>query len=117
MRWRRRLTQPLPKSRCRRRDSGSWEELQTQQQRLHADQQTYHDALQQVSLTLHPFTLQHPQWQLAEAMTTQLEAPLHTLTTLATTDGGKTAQYAITTFQQQLPAMSQGIRAWWHWVP
>jgi hypothetical protein len=48
-------------------------------------------------------------------MTTQLAAPLHTLTTLATTYGGKTAQRAITTFQQQ-PAMSQGIRAWWHWV-
>jgi hypothetical protein len=32
------------------------------------------------------------------------------------TYGGKTAQSAITTFQQQLPAMSQGIRAWWHWV-
>jgi len=72
--------------------------------------------LQQVSLTLHPFTLQHPQWQLPEAMTTQVEAPLHALTTLATSYGGKTAQRAITTFQQQLLAISQGIRAWWHWV-
>jgi len=93
-----------------------WEDLQTQQQRLHADQQTYHDALQQVSLMLHPFTLQPPQWQLAEAMTTQLKEPLHTLTTLATTYGGKPAQTAITTFRQQLPAISQGIHAWWHWV-
>jgi hypothetical protein len=93
-----------------------WEELQTQQQRLHADQQTYHDALQQVSLTLHPFTLQPPQWQLAEAMMTQVQAPLQTLTTLATVYGGKTAQSALMTFQQQLPALSQGIHAWWHWV-
>lgn len=92
------------------------EVLTQQHQQLEQDQQTYHRALADISQTVHPFTLDTAQWQFFEALTTQLAAPLRTLSDLAHLYGGDTAQNAIATFQAQIPKFATGIHAWWQWV-
>lgn len=92
------------------------ETLTYQYQQLEQDQQTYHRALADISQTVHPFTLETAQWQFFDALTTQLAAPLSTLSDLARLYGGDTAHKAIATFQAQIPTLATGIHAWWQWV-
>lgn len=92
------------------------EMLAQQYQQLEQDQHTYRGALAEISLTVHPFTLDASQWQLFDALTTQLAAPLATLSKLAKLYGGDTAQTAVDTFQAQIPQLATGIHAWWQWV-
>ncbi len=92
------------------------ETLTQHYQQLEQDQQTYHRALADISQTVHPFTLDTAQWQLFDGLTTQLEAPLATLTQLAKLYGGDTAQKAIDTFEAQISQFANGIHAWWQWV-
>ena len=92
------------------------ETCRAQQQQLEADQQRYHDALANISQTVHPFAIETSQWQFLEALTTQLSVPLATLSNLATTYGSNQAQSAIETFRAQIPSFATGIHAWWQWV-
>ncbi|MBE9068683.1 DNA-binding protein [Leptolyngbya cf. ectocarpi LEGE 11479] len=92
------------------------ETLTQQYQQLEQDQHTYHRALADISQAVHPFTLDTPQWQLFDDLTTQLAAPLKTLTHLAKLYGGDKAQHAIDTFDAQIPQFANGIHAWWQWV-
>jgi hypothetical protein len=90
--------------------------LTQQHQQLEQDQHTYHQALADITQTVHPFSLDTPQWQLLDSLTTQLTPPLNTLTKLAKLYGGETAQTAIDTFKTQIPQFASGIHAWWQWV-
>ncbi len=87
-----------------------------QQQILEEDKNTYHQALQTITLAIHPFNLITRQWQLFDDLSTCLNTSLKQLSTLAETYGGDKATKAIDTFQQQVPSMAQGIHAWWRWV-
>ncbi len=87
-----------------------------QQQTLEEDKNTYHQALQAITLAIHPFNLITLQWQLFDELSTGLSVPLKQLFILAESYGGDKAIPALDTFQQQLPSMAQGIYAWWRWV-
>ncbi len=86
------------------------------QQRLQQDQQTYHDALEQITQIVHPFTLDDQQWQTGNALLTHLAPPLQNLWDLAQTYGGEKAQKAIDTFEEQIASWAQGIDAWRQWT-
>lgn len=87
-----------------------------QHQRLAQDQQSYHTALEAISLTVHPFILDTQQWQLADELSARLAIPLKTLTEWVQSYGGERASTAIATFQTHIPSFAQGIQAWWQWV-
>jgi hypothetical protein len=84
--------------------------------RIQQDQQTYHNALEQITQIIHPFTLDTPQWQTGNALLTHLAAPLQTLWDLSQSYGGEPAQKAIDTFEDQIASWAQGIDAWQQWV-
>ncbi|MEL6456151.1 MAG: DUF6399 domain-containing protein [Cyanobacteria bacterium J06623_5] len=86
------------------------------QQQLCNDEKTYLSALQQVSQTLHPFTLDSQSWQCQADLLTHLAAPLQDLWNLAPTYGAQKAHKAIDTFEAQLNDVAQGIDAWQQWV-
>ena len=90
--------------------------FQAQQQILEEDKNTYHQALQSITLAIHPFNLFSLEWQLFGELSTCLSTPLEQLSTLAYSYGGNKATKAIDTFEQQIPSMAQGIQAWWRWV-
>jgi hypothetical protein len=87
-----------------------------QQQRVIEDQQRYRLTRQAISLSVHPFELERAQWQLATDLSTRLSALLPTLNALAADYGGASAVAAVATFERQIPALAQGVHAWWHWV-
>jgi hypothetical protein len=87
-----------------------------QQQRVIEDQQRYRQTRQSITLSVHPFDLETGQWQLATDLRARLSALLPTLNALATDYGGAAAGAAVTTFERQIPALAQGVHAWWHWV-
>jgi hypothetical protein len=87
-----------------------------QQQRVIDDQQRYRQTRQTISLSVHPFDLDTGEWQLATDLSTRLSALLPTLNALATDYGGAAAVAAVATFERQIPALAQGVHAWWHWV-
>jgi Family of unknown function (DUF6399) len=89
--------------------------LRIEQQQLEGAQQTYHEALEQISQTIHPFSLTG-QWQLADDLQTALEPPLQTLERLSPTYGAEAAISAIETFRALLPSWRHGIDAWGRWV-
>ncbi len=86
------------------------------QQHLQQEQQTYHDALEEISQIVHPFTLDSQQWQTGNALLTHLASPLQSLWDLAQSYGGEKAQKAIDTFEAQISSFAQGIEAWRQWV-
>ena len=63
-----------------------------QQQILEEDKNTYHQALQTITLAIHPFNLITRQWQLFDDISTCLNASLKQLSSLAETYGGDKAQ-------------------------
>jgi hypothetical protein len=87
-----------------------------QYQRVTDDQQRYRQTRQTISLTVHPFDLETSQWQLATDLSTRLNALLPTLNALATDYGGTSALSAVAAFERQIPALAQGVHAWWCWV-
>jgi hypothetical protein len=87
-----------------------------QQQRVMDDQQRFRQTRQTISLSVHPFDLETGEWQLATDLSTRLSALLPTLNALATDYGGAAAVAAVATFERQIPALAQGVHAWWHWV-
>jgi len=87
-----------------------------QRQRVMEDQQRYRQTRQAISLSVHPFDLETGQWQLATDLRARLSALLPTLNALATDYGGAAAVAAVATFERQIPALAQGVHAWWHWV-
>ncbi|MEL7053054.1 MAG: DUF6399 domain-containing protein [Cyanobacteria bacterium J06588_5] len=86
------------------------------QQQVQQAEQTYRDALEQISLTIHPFRLESQQWQTQRDLLTQLAPPLQRLWELAPTYGAQKAQQAIDTFEAQITSFAQGIEAWQQWV-
>lgn len=115
----RQLQEKLNQSTCEKKRQTlktKLEKFEQQQQKVADDQQTYRNALQTISLMTHPFTLDTQQWQLAEALNTSLASPLQALKALAPSYGAQAVQQAITTFETQIPSLSQGIHAWWRWV-
>lgn len=90
--------------------------LLEQQKALAKDQQHYHEAVEAISLAIHPFHLNSQEWQFCSQITQQLSAPLDQLRQLGQTYGGAKAAQAILTFEKQIPQMAQGIHAWWRWA-
>lgn len=85
-------------------------------QQVQQDEQIYHEALEKISQTIHPFTLDSLQWQTQKRLLANLAAPLQCLWNLAPTYGAQKAQQAIDTFEEQISAFAQGIEAWQQWV-
>ena len=80
-------------------------------QQVQQDEQTYHEALEQITQTIHPFTLDSLQWQTHRALLTHLAAPLQRLWELAPVYGEQQAQQAIDTFEAQITSFTQAIEA------
>jgi hypothetical protein len=87
-----------------------------QQQQSTQNQQIYHQALETISLCVHPFSLEGSQWQLGEALTCALGPPLADLAALVPANSNESVAQAIAAFQAQIPALAQGIHAWWLWA-
>ena len=85
-------------------------------QQVQQDEQTYHEAIEKISQTIHPFTLDSLQWQTQRALLTDLAPPLQRLWDLAPTYGAQKAQQAIDTFEAQITSFAQAIEAWQQWV-
>ncbi|MBE9064993.1 DNA-binding protein [cf. Phormidesmis sp. LEGE 11477] len=85
-------------------------------QQVQQDEKTYQEALEEVSQTIHPFTLDSLQWQTQRALLTHLAPPLQCLWDLAPTYGAQKAQQAIDTFEAQITSFTQAIEAWQQWV-
>lgn len=90
--------------------------LSSQQTTLSQDQQQYREAIRQISLSIHPFDLEHHDAQTLGDLKTAIVNPLQQLRTLAQTYGGAQATEAIQSFERQLPDIAQGIHAWWLWA-
>ena len=85
-------------------------------QQVQQDEQIYHEAIEQISQTIHPFTLDSLQWQTQRALLTDLASPLQRLWDLAPIYGAQKAQQAIDTFEAQITSFAQAIEAWQQWV-
>ncbi len=90
--------------------------LLAQQTTLAQAQQQYHEALEALSLAIHPFNFTTQEWQLYSQTTQRLSAPLAQLRQLGQTYGGLKASQTIANFEKQIPEMAQGIHAWWRWA-
>ena len=86
-----------------------------QQQRVIDDQERYRQTRQAITLSVHPFDLETGQ-QLAADLSTRLSALLPTLNALAADYGGASALSAVAAFERQIPALAQGVHAWWQWA-
>ena len=84
-------------------------------QQVQQDEQAYHEALEQITQTIHPFTLDSLQWQTQRALLTNLALPLQRLWELAPIYGDQKAQQAIDTFEEQITSFTQAIEAWQQW--
>ncbi|MGB3515808.1 MAG: DUF6399 domain-containing protein [Elainellaceae cyanobacterium] len=93
-----------------------YEAVAEQHQRVIDDQQRYRQTRQTLTLSVHPFDLETGQWQLATDLSTRLSALLPTLNALAADYGGAAAVAAVAAFEHQIPALAQGVHAWWQWV-
>jgi len=92
------------------------ESLEQKLEAVETAQQTYHQALQSLSLQIHPFELETQQWRMASELPGALAPDLERLSQLAQIYGTQKAQPAITTFTQQIPDLGLGLSAWWQWV-
>jgi len=90
--------------------------LSQQQQQLEADQRRYHQALEQISQSIHPFKLDSSAWQSHESLLETLKQPLTICKHLAQTYGGQTAQAAIKAFEAQIASWPKGIEVWRLWT-
>ena len=86
------------------------------QQQIQQDQLTYQQALEYISQSLHPFTLDSQQWQTHQGLLTHLAPPLQCLWDLAQTYNTQKVQQAIDTFETQIAAFAQGVQAWRDWL-
>lgn len=91
-------------------------ELQTELQALETDHQDYQQSLHTLSQTIHPFSLKTGESQLGLELSANLQSPLATLTRLSKTYAESTSQKALTHLQQQIPALTNALHAWWLWV-
>ena len=104
-----------PEGRKRQALTAQLTQASAQQQQSEQNQQTYHQCLETISTRVHPFTLAAPQRQLTGLALT-LAQPLSDLAALATDKNRASVESAIAAFNAQLPALAQGINAWWQWV-
>ena len=92
------------------------EETAAAQQQVQQDEQTYRDAIEQISSTIHPFSPDSHRWQTQRDLLTHLASPLQRLWDLAPTYSAQRAQKAIDAFEAQITSFAQGIEAWQQWV-
>ena len=90
--------------------------LLTTKTALDQDQEQYHEAIEALTLAIHPFNLSTQEWQLFSPLSEQLISPLEQLRQLGQTYGGAKASQAIVRFEKQIPEITQGIHAWWQWT-
>lgn len=83
---------------------------------LIAAKQTFDQALQHLTQSIHPFHLETQESQLGDDLDQRLQMPLDQLTQLAITHGTAAAITAIQDFKTQIPGLNQGIQAWWKWT-
>ena len=92
------------------------QDLQNQRQTLEVDHEDYQQSLHTLSQTIHPFSLKTGESQLGLELPANLQAPLATLTRLSQTYAKSASTAALTRLQQQIPALSNALHAWWLWV-
>ena len=92
------------------------QELATEHRKTQKAQQTYHQALQQISTQVHPFAIDSNRMQTALAVQAALEDSLKPLEPLTQTWAIAKAAKAIQAFRAQIPAIAMGVNAWWSWV-
>ena len=92
------------------------QELATEHSKIQKAQQTYHQALQQISTQVHPFAIDSNRLQTALAVQAALEESLKPLEPLTQTWAIAKAAKAIQAFRAQIPAIAMGVNAWWRWV-
>jgi len=90
--------------------------LQAQQQCLETDHQDYQQCLQGLSQAIHPFNLDNGEAQLGLELPNCLQVYLSRLERLSQTYAPTQAQAALARWQQQMPALSGILHAWWQWV-
>ena len=100
-----------PKSIAAQQQELASELVQTQQA-----QQTYRQALEQISTRVHPFKIEETGLQTVISLQLALREPLNTLETLAQTWAIAKADKAIEAFRAQIPPISMVINTWWRWV-
>ena len=91
-------------------------QLQQQHEQIETAQQTYREAMQQMTTQVHPFRLDGTGFQTALSLQAALEKPLQTLETLAQSLALAKANTALDAFRKQIPALSMGVNGWWSWV-
>lgn len=91
-------------------------DLQAQQQSWETDHKDYQQSLHALSQTIHPFSLTKGESQLGLDLSSNLQAPLATLGRLSQTYAPQASQAALVRWQQQIPALSNALNAWWLWV-
>ena len=91
-------------------------ELQTQKQILESDHKDYQESLHILSQTIHPFCLKTGESQLGLELAANLQAPLITLTRLSQIYAQTASQAVLVRWQQQIPALSNALHAWWLWT-
>ena len=87
------------------------QELATEHRLTKQAQQTYHQALQQISTQVHPFAIDGSRMQTALGVQAALEQPLKTLETLTQTWAIAKVAKAIQAFRAQIPAIAMGVNA------
>ena len=92
------------------------EQLQAKCVFVQSGQRTYYRLRQQLTLTVHPFTLSHSSFKTTTEIKAQLEQLLLNLKTLQDTHQLPKAASVFRKFQQQIPALAIGVNTWWHWV-
>lgn len=92
------------------------EQLQADLEFVQSGQRTYHRLRQQLTLTVHPFTLTDGSFKTTSEIQAQLEQLLLKLETLQNRYPLLKADSVLKKFQQQIPALAFGVNSWWQWV-
>lgn len=91
-------------------------QLQAQHTALSSAQQQYHNLLQQVSLTLHPFTLRLGTAQTTAQVASQMQLHSQALYQLKQTHQLPDKEGSIAKFERQIQDLSILVDLWWEWV-
>ena len=79
-------------------------------QQVQQDEAIYHEALEKVSQTIHPFTLDSLQWQTQRTLLTHLAPPLQCLWDLAPAYGAQKHSRRLTPLKVRLPRLLKQLR-------
>jgi hypothetical protein len=90
--------------------------VQAQHQTLERDHQSYQQSVHGLSQAIHPFHLNTGEAQWGLELPAQLQVHLAALERLSQLYAPTASQAAIALWQQQIPALSGVLHAWWQWV-